>query len=87
MKIITAVIACGLLSIISSSSFAASSINREQASHREPLGIVSFTEVNASPVDLYAKLDQKADAMGASAYHIIELREGDNWHVTARLYK
>ncbi len=29
----------------------------------------------------------KAEKAGANSYRIIELKEGDNWHATAELYK
>ncbi len=34
-----------------------------------------------------AEIVAKAEKAGANSYRIIELKEGDNWHATAELYK
>lgn len=34
-----------------------------------------------------ARIVAKAEKAGANSYRIIELKEGDNWHATAELYK
>ena len=77
----------GILSVISFSTFAADSINIEQATNRQPLGTISLGGVGSSPMDMHNKLDQEAQQQGASSYRIIEARSGDYWHATAEIYK
>lgn len=87
MKLKTSITAFTLLSVIAFGAIASDAISRNQAKSRESMGIISLSAVNSSPMDLRAALNKKADAMGASAYHIIGVREGNNWRVTAQLYK
>lgn len=87
MKIKTVVAAFSLLFVISFSVFAASPISAQQAKERQSIGSISVSEINSSPVDIKEELSQKADKMGATAYHITEAREGNSWHATAQIYK
>jgi len=83
----TTIAAVSLLSVLSFGAFAADSINTEQAQNREVIGTVSVGSVSASPMDMKAMLNQKAEQQGASAYRVIEARIGDSSHATAELYK
>ena len=83
----TTIAAVSLLSVLSFGAFAADSINAEQAQNREVIGTVSVGSVDATPMDMKAMLNQKAEQQGASAYRVIEARTGDSSHATAELYK
>lgn len=87
MKFKTSIAVFTLLSVIAFGAVAADAISRDQAKSRESMGTISLSAVNSSPMDLRAALNKKANAMGASAYHIIGARQGNNWRVTAQLYK
>jgi hypothetical protein len=77
----------GILSSLSFATFAADSINSEQAQNRQSIGTISVGAVNSSPMDMREMLNQKAQEQGATAYRVIEARSGDHWHATAELYK
>lgn len=87
MNIKTITAAASLLSILSFGSFAAESINAEQAQNLQPVGTISVSGVAGAPMDIHQALQEKADRQGASAYRIIEARNNDTYHVTAELYK
>ncbi|WP_058910796.1 peroxide/acid stress response protein YhcN [Entomohabitans teleogrylli] len=88
MKTKLAIAALSLFSVISfGASAAAHQVSSEQAQNMQSLGTITVDEIGSTPMDMNEKLAQKADAKGASAYHIIEARTGDHWHVTAELYK
>lgn len=87
MNIKSTVATLSILSALSFGAFAADSISADQAQSRQSLGIVSIGAVAASPMDMRAELNKKAEEQGASSYRIIEARTGDNWHATAELYK
>ena len=87
MKIKTTVAALGLLSMVSFGAFAAQSISAEQASSMQSLGTITTSGIDGSPSDIKAQLSDKADAKGATAYHIIEARIDGNYHATAENYR
>lgn len=87
MKLNVAVTVFSLLSVLAFASSAATLVNAEQAKNMNPIGTVTLAAVDSSPMDLREELDKKADEKGASAYRVIELHEGESWHVTAILYK
>lgn len=83
----TTIAALSILSVLSFGAFAADSIGIDQAQNREVIGTVSVGSVSASPMDMKAMLNQKAEQQGASAYRVIEARIGNSSHATAELYK
>ena len=87
MKVKTAVSLMTVLSALSFGSFAAESISLEQSTGLQPIGSVSVTGTDVAPSDMHEAINKAADDKGASAYRIIEAREGDTWHATAELYK
>ncbi|PKH25800.1 hypothetical protein CIG19_04550 [Enterobacterales bacterium CwR94] len=87
MNVKTTIATLSVLSVLSFGAFAADSINSEQAQNLQSVGSVSVSGVASSPMDMHQALIQKADAQGATAYRIVEARQGDNWHATAELYK
>ncbi len=87
MKITTTIAAVSLLSALSFGAFAAESVSAEQAKNMQPVGIITMSGVAGAPMDIHQALRTKAESQGASAYHIIEARNQDTWHVTAELYK
>ncbi|SFT87893.1 Protein of unknown function [Kosakonia arachidis] len=87
MNIKSTVATLSILSALSFGAFAADSISADQAQSRQSLGTVSIGAVAASPMDMRAELNKKAEEQGASSYRIIEAHTGDNWHATAELYK
>lgn len=61
-------------------------VNAEQAQNLQPMGTISVSQIGSTPMDMRQEIVAKAEA-GANSYRIIELKEGDNWHATAELYK
>ncbi|MGV3345794.1 peroxide/acid stress response protein YhcN [Enterobacteriaceae bacterium LUAb1] len=87
MNIKATIAVISVLSGLSFGAFAAESVTIEQAQHMQPVGTISVSGIASSPMDMHQALEQKARAQGATAYHIVEARQGGNWHVTAELYK
>ncbi|EXU75412.1 MULTISPECIES: peroxide/acid stress response protein YhcN [Erwinia] len=87
MNIKTTIATFSVLSALSFGALAANSVNAEQAQNMQSLGTISVSGVSASPMDIRAQLDQKAEAQGASAYRVIEAYNNGNYHATAELYK
>lgn len=88
MKRTLIVASLGLASLISfGASAAVHQVSAEQAKNLQPMGTVSVSQTGASPMDMRALLNQKANQQGASAYRVTEARTGDNSHATAELYK
>lgn len=83
----TTIAAVILLSTLSSGAFAADSINAYQAQNRQNIGTISVSGVSGSPMDINARLNQKAEAQGATAYRVVEAYTNGNYHATAELYK
>jgi len=87
MNIKTTIAAVSVLSALSFGTFAAESINADQAKNLQPIGVVNVSGLSGSPMDIRHALNAKATEQGASAYRVIESRQEDNWHATAELYK
>lgn len=87
MNIKTTVAAISLLFTLSFGAFAADSISAERAQSMQPVGTITVSGIAGSPMDIHNALDQKADAQGATAYHIVEAYNNGNYHATAKLYK
>ncbi|WP_158782037.1 peroxide/acid stress response protein YhcN [Pantoea sp. BAV 3049] len=87
MNVKTTIATLSVLSALSFGAFAADSVNADQAQNMQSIGTVSVSGVSASPMDINAQLNQKADAQGASAYRIVEAYVNGNYHATAELYK
>lgn len=62
-------------------------VNAEQAQNLQPMGTISVSQIGSTPMDMRQEIVAKAEKAGANSYRIIELKEGDNWHATAELYK
>ena len=91
MNIKTTIATVSLLSVMA---FGASAglapavvVSRDQTQNLQSAGTVSISGTAGAPMDYRAALSQKADEQGASAYKVIEARTGDNYHITAQLYK
>jgi len=87
MNIKTTIAAVSLLSTLSFGAFAADSINADRAQNMRNIGTISVSGVSGSPMDINAKLNQKAEAQGATAYRVVEAYNNGNYHATAELYK
>lgn len=87
MNVKTTIATFSILSALSFGSFAADSVNADQAQNMQSIGTISVSGVSASPMDIKAQLNQKADAQGASAYRVVEAYVNGNYHATAELYK
>lgn len=87
MNIKTTIAAASLLSLIAFGTQAAELITADQAQNMQQMGIVTITGTAGAPMDYRSQLSQKAEQQGASAYKVIEARTGDNYHITAQLYK
>ncbi|PKH25798.1 hypothetical protein CIG19_04540 [Enterobacterales bacterium CwR94] len=83
----TTIAALSLLSVITFGASAAQQVSTEQAQTLQSVGTITVNQVASSPSSMRSELSQKADAQGATAYRVIEARQGDNWHATAELYK
>ena len=77
----------GVLSVLSFGASAAQSISSEQAQGMHSLGVITVSGVSASPTDINDQLNAKAEAVGATAYHITEAYMNGNYHETAQLFK
>ena len=87
MKIKATIATASLLSLLTFGASAAQLVTAEQAQNMQPAGTVTISGTAGAPMDYRAQLSQKADEQGASAYRVIEARTGDNYHITAELYK
>ena len=87
MKIITTIAALSLLSAVSFGASAAQLVTNQQAENLQSMGVISVSGVDGAPTDIRQQLSDKADAMGAKAYKVIEVREENNWHATAKIYQ
>ncbi|MFW5390620.1 peroxide/acid stress response protein YhcN [Yersinia sp. 2544 StPb PI] len=87
MNIKTTIATASILSALSFGVFAADSINENQAEKLQPMGTITVSGLNGAPSDIRQALSDKADAMGAKAYKVIEVREENNWHATAKIYQ
>lgn len=87
MNIKATIATVSILSALSFGVFAADSINENQATKLQPMGTITVSGLNGAPSDIRQALSDKADAMGAKAYKVIEVREENNWHATAKIYQ
>lgn len=87
MNVKTTIATISILSALSFSVFAADSINDNQAANLKPMGTITVSGINGAPSDIRQALSDKADAMGAKAYKVIEARADNNWHATAEIYQ
>ena len=89
MKTIFTIAALGLASVISFGANAAHLVTNQQVMQEnlQPVGTISISGVAGTPSDIHQRLSAKADQQGASAYRIIEARNDNSYHVTAKLYK
>ncbi|MEG3110459.1 MULTISPECIES: peroxide/acid stress response protein YhcN [Pantoea] len=87
MKIKATIATVSLLSVIAFGASAAQLVTEQQAQNMQPAGTITISGTAGAPMDYRAQLSQKADEQGASAYKVIEARTGDNYHLTAELYK
>ena len=87
MKVKTTIATMSILSALSFGVFAADSINDNQSANLQPMGTITVSGINGAPSDIRQALSDKADAMGAKAYKVIEARDENNWHATAKIYK
>ncbi len=88
MKTQLTIAVLGLASVLSFGASAANLVSNEQAEQLQPLNqTISVSGVDGDQTNVRQELSQKADAMGASHYRIIENNRGDTFHVTAELYK
>ncbi|CNE90560.1 peroxide/acid stress response protein YhcN [Yersinia frederiksenii] len=87
MNVKTTIATISILSALSFGVFAADSINDNQATNLKPMGTITVSGINGAPSDIRQALSDKADAMGATAYKVIEARADNNWHATAEIYQ
>jgi len=87
MKIKATIATVSLLSVIAFGASAAQLVTEQQAQNMQSAGTITISGTAGAPMDYRAQLSQKADEQGASAYKVIEARTGDNYHLTAELYK
>ncbi|ATM97443.1 Multiple stress resistance protein BhsA precursor [Yersinia frederiksenii] len=87
MNVKTTIATISILSALSFGVFAADSINDNQAANLKPMGTITVSGINGAPSDIRQALSDKADAMGAKAYKVIEARADNNWHATAEIYQ
>lgn len=77
----------GVLSALSFSTFAAQSVSSEQARRMQSIGVITVSGIDASPSDINEQLNNKAESLGATAYHVTEAYINGNYHETATIYK
>lgn len=87
MKISTAIATISLMSTLSFGAFAAQYVDASQAGKLQSVGTITVSGVGGAPADIRQELSAKADAQGATAYRVIELRNEDSYHATAEIYK
>ncbi len=87
MKASVTIATLSLMSVLSFGALAAQSVDYSQASSLQNVGTITLNGIADAPSDIAKAVSDKADQQGASAYRVVESRNGDNWHVTAELYK
>ena len=87
MNIKTTISALSILSVLSFGAFAAQPINQEQAENLQSVGVISVSGIDGTPSDIRQALSNKADAQGAKAFRVIEVRQEGNYHATAEIYQ
>jgi hypothetical protein len=53
----------------------------------QSIGTITISGIDGSPSDIKAQLSDKADAKGATAFHIVEAHLDGNYHATAEIYR
>ena len=86
MKVTTTIAALSILSALSFGVFAAQPVTQDQAKNMQSVGIISVSGTGA-PSDIRQALSDKADAKGAKAFRVIEVRQEGNYHATAEIYQ
>ena len=87
MNVKTTIATLSILSALSFGVFAAQPVTQEQASNLQSTGMISVSGVAGAPSDIRQALSDKADAKGAKAFRVIEVREEGNYHATAEIYQ
>lgn len=87
MKIKNTIAALGLFSVIAFGASAAESVNNAQTNSLTDMGTISVSGITGAPSEITQALADKADSKGATAYKIIEMRQENGWHATAKIYK
>lgn len=89
MKTKFAIATIALASLFSFGASAASLVTDEvaQQENLQPMGTISVSGIDSSPMTIRQDLSQKADEQGASKYRVIEAYNNGNYHATAEIYK
>lgn len=89
MKTALTIVALGLASVVSFAASAANLVTSEQVNSQnlQPVGTVSVSGIDGSPMEIRHQLSHKADSQGATSYRVIEARNDGNYHATAELYR
>ncbi|ATZ12852.1 peroxide/acid stress response protein YhcN [Erwinia amylovora] len=89
MKTTFTIVALSLASVLSFAAGAADLVTSEQVNRQnlQPVGTVSVSGIDGTPMEIRHQLSQKADRQGATSYRVIEARTDGNYHATAELYK
>lgn len=85
MNVKTTIATLSILSALSFGAFAAQPVTQDQASNLQAKGMISG--VAGAPSDIRQALSDKADAKGAKAFRVIEVRQEGNYHATAEIYQ
>lgn len=87
MNIKTTIATISILSALSFGAFAAQPVTQDQADNLQAKGMISVSGVAGAPSDIRQALSDKADAKGAKAFRVIEVRQEGNYHATAEIYQ
>jgi len=87
MNIKTTISVLSILSALSFGAFAAQPISQEQAKNLQSVGVINVSGIDGTPSDIRQALSNKADAQGAKAFRVIEVRQEGNYHATAEIYQ
>lgn len=87
MNIKTTISALSILSVLSFGAVAAQPITQEQAKNLQSVGVINVSGIDGTPSDIRQALSNKADAQGAKAFRVIEVRQEGNYHATAVIYQ
>ncbi|PIJ51070.1 hypothetical protein BL250_11250 [Erwinia sp. OLTSP20] len=78
-------LACALTFGVSAAQLVTSDVARQQ--NLQPVGVISVSGLDSSPMTIRQNLSRKADTQGASKYRVIEAYTNGNYHATAEIYK
>jgi len=87
MNVKTTIATLCILSALSFGAFAAQPVTQDQAANLQAKGMISGSGVAGAPSDIRQALSDKADAKGAKAFRVIEVRQEGNYHATAEIYQ